>query len=261
MSSPGFAISRSSPEPAYAQLAGRLRHLIADGTYPPGSQIPPELALGREFGLSPMTVRRAIGLLTEEGLLKALQGRGTFVQTIEWQSSGFSLKPLADLIVQDGHTRVKALKVHTIKADARLARRLSVPERTRLIHILRLLVRDGVPLLLQSGHIIYNPRLPLVEAELDIISLSGLFTGNPNTSIKRGELETTPRVLDEEEAGLLRQPAGSAAFSLEYLFWSFQDQPIGYGYFLVPAPFLSLKTKIGLWLTRDHADGNNAATD
>ena len=251
-----FSISKSSPEPAYAQLAAHLKHLIADGTYPPGSQIPPEITLSRDFGISPMTVRRAIGLLTEEGLLKPLQGRGTFVQTIEWQSSGFSLKPLADLVGSRDNTKVRVLKIHTIKADEHLAARMRVPVQARLIHVLRLLVRDGRPVLLQSGHIIYDPRLPLVEAELDVISLAGLFTGSPNTLIKRGALKTVPKVMTEEEAQLLSQTAGAAAFSLEYLFWSFQDKPIGYGFFLIPAAVLALTSKIGLWLNHDGQDLN-----
>ncbi len=244
-------ISKNSAEPAYAQLAEHLRHRIADGTYPPGSQIPPEVTLGRQFSLSPMTVRRAIGILTDEGLLKPLQGRGTFVRAIDWQSSGFSLKPLAELVSQGGNTKVKVLNINTVKADSRLAEKLSLAVGTRLIHVLRLLVRDGAPVLLQSGHLLYDPRQPLVEAELDIISLSGLLSGSPNTVIKKGELETSPKTLNKNEAELLRQPEGSAAFAMEYLFWNFQDERIGCGFFLVPFHLLSFKTRIGLWFNNE----------
>ncbi|MDR2946097.1 MAG: GntR family transcriptional regulator [Candidatus Adiutrix sp.] len=247
MSPAPAVISKTSAEPAYAQLANYLRYRIADGTYPPGSQIPPEVTLGRQFNLSPMTVRRAIGILTDEGLLKPLQGRGTFVRAIDWQNSGFSLRPLAELVSQGGNTKVRMLNIHTVKADERLADKLRVPLQTRLIHVLRLLVRDGAPVLLQSGHLLYDPRQPLVEAELDVISLSGLLSGSSNTLVKKGELETRPKTLNRGEAELLRQPEGSAAFAMEYLFWNFQDECIGCGFFLVPFPFLSFKTKIGLW--------------
>jgi DNA-binding GntR family transcriptional regulator len=248
----GFTISKTSPEPAYAQLASRIKRQIADGVYPPGSQIPTELALSKSFGISPMTVRRAIGLLTDEGLLKASQGRGTFVQSIEWQSSGFSLKPLADLIASDSNTKVKILKISPVKADERLAETLETEPGAWLIHVLRLLLRDGQPILLQSGFIIYDPDRPLLEAELDIVSLKGLLSGAPNTIIKKGEIGVMPKIVSAEEAALLRLPESTAAFTLEYLFWDFQDAPIGYGFFLVPNHFIVLKTKIGLWL----ADGS-----
>jgi Transcriptional regulators len=249
-----FAISKSSPEPAYAQLARCLKQKIADGTYQPGSQIPTEIALSRDFGISPMTARRAIGLLTEEGLLKAAQGRGTFVKTIEWQSSGFTLKPLADLISNESNTKVKVLKIHTMKANEHLAEKLGVDAGTRLIHVLRLLIRDGHHVLLQSGHIIYDPDRPLLEAELDIVSLEGLLSGSTNTIIKKGEIDIVPKMMSAEEAALLNMPDNTAAFALEYLFWDFQDHPIGYGFFLIPPHFLSLKTKIGLWLQTNYMD-------
>lgn len=252
MSTSDFKISKESTQPAYAQLAGRLKQQIAEGVYPSGSQIPTEIALSRDFGISPMTARRAIGLLTEEGLLKASQGRGTFVKTIEWQSSGFSLKPLAELISNDANTKVKVLKIHVVRADDGLAKKLEIDVGCRLIHVLRLLIRDGHPILLQSGHIIYDPDRPLLEAELDIVSLEGLLSGTTNTIIKKGEIDVVPKMMNSEEANLLQLPDNTAAFALEYLFWDFKDIPIGYGFFLIPSHFLSLKTKIGLWLKTNY---------
>jgi GntR family transcriptional regulator len=251
---PSFSTPKSPAEPAYLRLADHLRHMIANGTYTPGSQIPPEVALGREFNLSPVTVRRAIGILTAEGLLKPLQGRGTFVQAIDWQNSGFSLKPLVELVSQDESAKVKVLKIHTVKADEYLAKKLRIPVDTRLVHVLRLLVRDGSPVLLQSGHLLYDPRQPLVEAELDLVSLSGLLSGASNTLIKKGELETNPKVLRPDEAALLHQPEGSAAFAMEYLFWNFQNKRIGCGFFLIPFPFLSFKSRIGLWFNNEEEE-------
>lgn len=63
----------------FEQLAEILRQRIADGTYPPGSRIPPLTALEAESGLSPMTVRRAVRLLADQGLVRSRAGRGTFV--------------------------------------------------------------------------------------------------------------------------------------------------------------------------------------
>src|SRR4051812_8458495 len=65
--------------PRYWQLAERLRQQIADGRYPEGAQFPTEEALGREFGVSRITVRAALDRLATEGLLRRERGRGTFV--------------------------------------------------------------------------------------------------------------------------------------------------------------------------------------
>lgn len=67
------------PEPLFKQLATVLRDRIAAGTYPLNRRIPSEAELSREFGVHRSTVRKALDLLREEGLIVGVQGRGTFV--------------------------------------------------------------------------------------------------------------------------------------------------------------------------------------
>lgn len=63
----------------YRQLAARLRARIADGEFPPGRRIPSLRDLEAEYQVAPMTVRKAVGLLVDEGLVITKPGRGTFV--------------------------------------------------------------------------------------------------------------------------------------------------------------------------------------
>lgn len=74
-----MTIDRGAPQFPYEQLAAILRSRITDGTYRAGRKIPPLIALQEEFGLSSMTVRRAVAVLAAEGLLLRVPGRGTFV--------------------------------------------------------------------------------------------------------------------------------------------------------------------------------------
>ena len=74
-----MTIDRGAPQFPFEQLAAILRGRIADGTYPAGRRIPPLTALEAEFGVSSMTVRRAVAVLAEEGLLLRVRGRGTYV--------------------------------------------------------------------------------------------------------------------------------------------------------------------------------------
>ena len=75
-----MVIDHEAAEFPYLQLARILRERIADGTYPAGRKIPGLVAMEQEFGVSNMTVRRAVALLAEEGLLQVVAGRGTFVR-------------------------------------------------------------------------------------------------------------------------------------------------------------------------------------
>ena len=67
--------------PLYAQLMDQIRTDIRRGVYAVGSRIPPEHELEINYGVSRVTVRRALQELTAEGLLERKQGKGTFVSS------------------------------------------------------------------------------------------------------------------------------------------------------------------------------------
>src|SRR6516162_7903268 len=68
--------------PRYLQVASVLRRRIRDGVWGVGSKISTIEELEREFRVARVTVRQAIDLLQTEGLVKPVQGRGTFVTKV-----------------------------------------------------------------------------------------------------------------------------------------------------------------------------------
>jgi GntR family transcriptional regulator len=66
-------------KPIYQQLRDLLAERIAKGEWKPGSIIPNEGDLAREFGVSAGTMRKALAMLENEHLITRKQGRGTFV--------------------------------------------------------------------------------------------------------------------------------------------------------------------------------------
>jgi GntR family transcriptional regulator len=70
-------IDPDSPEHPYMQLAGLLRERIRTGKI--GPRVPSIMELAEETGLSAATVKRALGLLRDEGVIFTVPGRGTFV--------------------------------------------------------------------------------------------------------------------------------------------------------------------------------------
>jgi GntR family transcriptional regulator len=69
-----------STSPLYTQVADAMRERIVKGAWPIGLQIPTLPALVQEFGVALITVRQAVRVLRDEGLLVPEQGRGTFVR-------------------------------------------------------------------------------------------------------------------------------------------------------------------------------------
>lgn len=65
---------------AYRHVADEIRRRIAAGRLPPGSPLPSEHALSADFGVARNTVRRALAMLHNEGIVQTVPGHGRFVR-------------------------------------------------------------------------------------------------------------------------------------------------------------------------------------
>ena len=72
----------ASPIPRYLQLADIFRQRIARAVWPMGGMLPSIESLMAEFSVARVTVRQAIKILTDEGLVSPQRGRGTLINTI-----------------------------------------------------------------------------------------------------------------------------------------------------------------------------------
>jgi GntR family transcriptional regulator len=73
------AVDLADPRPPYVQIAEDLRRKIRAGAYRAGDRLPSHKALAEEYDSAPETVRRALGVLRDEGLTATQSTRGTFV--------------------------------------------------------------------------------------------------------------------------------------------------------------------------------------
>lgn len=239
-------IDRNSDQPIYAQLANIIRQQIADGIFRPGDQLPSESQLCRRFSISPMTVRRSINLLVDQGVVSTAQGRGTFVKPLDLSTANFDLHELQDLFINGSMADIKLLDVRIVSADERAARKLDIREGDPAIYIRRLFSKDGQPIFYHRAYLIYDPTRPIVEAEMDVTSLQGLFMHADNSLLKRGLLSIESALVNPEEAELLDVPFPAAAFFLEHIFYDFDDQPISWGWFIFRSDRLRFTTQVGV---------------
>lgn len=241
-----YQIDRESFEPAYLQLANILRRQIAEGVFRPGDQLPSEAQLVSRYGISPMTVRRSINLLADQGVVSTAQGRGTFVKALELSTAIFDLQELAHLFSDASEDSIKLLDVRVVSADERTARKLNLHTGDPAIYIRRLFTRENLPVFYHRAYLIYDPTRPIVEAEMDVTSLQGLFTNANNALLKCGQLKIEVTLMTDEEAKLLRKSLPSAAFLLEHVFFDFDDRPISWGWFIFPGDRLHFTTNVGI---------------
>jgi DNA-binding GntR family transcriptional regulator len=232
-------------DPAYQLIADAIAGQIATGVYRAGDQLPTEPQLRARFGVSPVTVRRAVTILLNRGLVTTTRGKGTFVRPLDITGAVFRLREITDIWMDDVTADVLLLEASIIPADAQVASALQRAEGDHIVYMRRLIRRKGVPLIYQREHVIYDERRPLVEAQLQITSLEGLFSSAPGEGMLSGRLSIQAVSLDKEAAGFLIAREGSPAFCLDSLFHDFEGRPASWGRFLCRADQFRLTTNIG----------------
>ncbi len=239
------ATDRESFEPVYAHLARVLRRGVATGMLRPGDQLPSESQLCRWYRVSPMTVRRAINILVDQGVVTTEQGRGTFVKSVAMGAATFQLSELQSLFSDPEHSTVQLLETRIVRADERIARKLSLSPGQRTIFIRRLLRTDDVPTFYHREYLVYDPTRPIVESEMEVTALQHLFSGSGESILKRGDLSIEATILTADEAELLQASVPTAAFFLEHVFYDFDDSPISWGWFVARSDRLRFATQVG----------------
>jgi len=153
---------------------------------------------------------------------------------------------LQNLFVNSAATDTKLLDVQVVLSDARTARKLDISVGDSAIYIRRLFSKDDQPIFYHRAYLIYDPYRPIVEAEMDITSLQGLFSLAENSLLKRGDLRIEAALMNAEEAELLQSSFPAAAFILEHLFFDFDDNPISWGWFIFRSDRLHFSTQVGI---------------
>jgi GntR family histidine utilization transcriptional repressor len=140
----------------YARVKQHLKEQLARGRWPPGARMPSEAELVAQFGVSRMTVNRALRELQAEGLVERVQGVGTFAAQLHRVSSTLTIRDLHSEIVARGHRH--HAEVHLARqepAGAALAARLGLAEGAPVFHTLIVHHENGVPLQCEDRYV--NP--------------------------------------------------------------------------------------------------------
>jgi GntR family transcriptional regulator len=137
--------------PPYLQLKEDIVTAIHDGEYKTGDLLPSQRALSEKYGMSHMTVRRAINELISEGIIYSIQGKGIYVaqqklaydygslQGLDIQLERFGMKP-----------STKVLDAKVMMASTMIARTLQIEVAMPVVYLQRLRFADGKPISLHS---------------------------------------------------------------------------------------------------------------
>jgi GntR family histidine utilization transcriptional repressor len=146
MNAPDLPRSKLAAAP-YSRVKQHLKEGLAHGRWDPGELMPSEAELTAQFGVSRMTVNRALRELQSEGLVQRVQGVGTFAAQLYPVSSTLTIRDLHEEIEARGHRHhVDVQFVREERAGAALAAQLGLPVGARVFHSMMVHFDNGVAL-------------------------------------------------------------------------------------------------------------------
>ncbi|MFJ1786742.1 GntR family transcriptional regulator [Streptomyces anulatus] len=226
---------RETQPPASRIIAQALRSAIESGELRAGAKLPSERALAEQYGTARNTAREAVRLLSEQGLVRAEQGRGVFVREpqrlFRFGSDRYSLKnresgltPFRLEAKKQGKTaRIDVVSIANEEPPDDVAERLGVPaDTTSVVHRENHYYADEEPVQIVSTYLKWS------EAEGTLLTQpksgpNGIYgrledLGHVMTTIRD---EITARMPSPHEATVLRLPPGVPV--LEVLHTSFDQ--------------------------------------
>ena len=144
--------------PRYQRVKAFLLEKIRTGSLLPGRKIPSELELAQEFGVSRMTINKAVHELVENGVLLRFAGDGTYVAESKVEAPLFHVQyDIARNIAARGHVYSgDILKLETVSADQKVAAALGLEPGQPVYYNLLLHHEDGLPVELEERYV--NPE-------------------------------------------------------------------------------------------------------
>ena len=157
-------LDTSSSIPLYRQLANIIGDGINNGEYRHDSQIPTETALSQKYGISRITVRKALEDLTDEGLLVRKQGKGTFVNVDKSITTNYPFMLFNDAVQQADYAPSTRLLSYSMDVPSKkISDFLDLQDGEDSIVIKRLRYADSTAVILETDF--FPPSFDFLASE------------------------------------------------------------------------------------------------
>lgn len=220
-------LDQDHPIPKYFQLGAILRKKIFDGEWPPDAQIPTEEELTAEYEVSRGTVRKALGLLEAEGLIRRHQGRGTYVESSNFSSlMTFALHDTGqETMPQNGPILSETVALEEIPAPEKVAAKLEIEPGTKVLHIIQRKSQGGVVMIYEERFLDRRLSPGLMDEDIESQNVHWLLSQKYAIPLVRVEYSIEARNLSGAEAERLQAESGQPAFFVDRLTYLDHDRP------------------------------------
>lgn len=226
-------IDLQSATPLYAQVKEDLLSKINNDQFASTEKLPSEKELAEIYGVSIITIRRAVSELVEQNVLKRKQGKGTFIMRKPFHRAfQRSAMSFTEVCRENGCTPSAKLLRGEINRQPSLKTldKLRLPAQTPIVHIERLRYADGFPIVIETT--CFSMRYAfLLDTDLEHSSLyASLRAHDTSLVINPGSRLIKIVRADQETAGLLRVRKGTALLTLDGVCFDASGEPLHTSY-------------------------------
>lgn len=226
----------------WRQIADAIRLDIVGGKLANGDRLPTEALLAERFSANRHTVRRAIAVLAEEGILVSEQGRGTFVRSIRRLSYpiGKRTRFREGLRGQASRLTSVGLSNKLENASAAIAVALGLKPGAKVVRTEALSLADGVPVSRSTTWLSYRRFPDFAERIAKMDSTTAVFHSYGITDYARASTRISARHADVEETQSLQLTPGAILLVSEAVDIDPEGIPISYALSRFPAERMEL---------------------
>ncbi|AJC73686.1 MAG: GntR family transcriptional regulator [Thermotoga caldifontis] len=211
------------PVPLYYRVYRELKRRISEGEYKPGDRIPPEIELVKSFGVSRLTIRRALEELKSEGLISRHKGKGTFIVGKKEEESMNVLKGFTDKAKEEGlSVRSHVLENRLIEIPPELCQVFGLEQGAMVVLLRRVRFLNDEPVAIEAAYL--NPAvdvriLSILKKDMSKESLYEFLRNELKIPLIRAleELELT-HVSSSDAKHLGLQPGACALLRKRYTY-------------------------------------------
>jgi len=223
-------LDTKSSKPLYEQIKDYILHGIHSGTYQANEKIPSERDLSEQFGVSRLTVNKAIKELVHEGWLYVQIGKGTFISDEPIDQQLETLTSFSEEMAKRGQeTTSRVLAAEMVAADEAIARQLNIPPAVPVICLRRVRLVGKQPLALETSHIVATNCSDIIEThDFSKESLYAVLRDDYQITLTHAEQVFEARAASDKEAALLELEIGDPVLAISRVTFTANNQPIEY---------------------------------
>ncbi|WP_414151561.1 GntR family transcriptional regulator [Acetobacterium carbinolicum] len=145
----------------YLAIVTSLKDKILKSQLKPGDMLNSETALMQEYSASRMTIRKSLSLLSNEGYIYSVPGKGNFVCKPEVDIFRFKFNKYDGLNIQIDN--VKLISVKVIRPVRQIARILNLEDNQKAVEVKRILYSDDKEIAMEIIYLPYVHHQPVIE--------------------------------------------------------------------------------------------------